>query len=533
MIEEFEQALIHIEDEEAAELEKLIQAEPALLSFVQEDASLLHHAAAAGSLSVLEVLLENGANPDGPDACSSTPLQWAAGLNLVEVLKQLIDFGADPEKSDAGGEGGTALVHALFYGHSEAADFLATRAIVPSNLRVAAGLGRVDLMEQFFDELCNLTDDAGKHRQWYRANEEFPEKPTRDDPQEILDEALCYACFNNRLDAARFLLERGANPNAKPFYATALHFAVAKDNIELVDILMEAGADLFIEDDNHRSTPQGWAEWGCQDKMSDYLLSIMADSDLVHSVASGDSNKVQKLISQSSKRELMGEKGKQALLEAIESGNEEIEKILRDGGARLCLSSAAAIGSIEDVEYLIGQGLSPNSTMTVSVPVPGSHAVEKEISALLLAAVNRHENVCRKLLDAGAKVDLYVAAALNMVSEVQGFIDGGIEVDAVDQFGRTALHRAIQGDAVDVIRFLLDKGADPERSADFFSYGPRAVHVAAQAGASRPVLELLLAAGVDLNGSSNLGTPLECALRENQDETAAILKEFGAESEEG
>ncbi|HMO20017.1 MAG TPA: ankyrin repeat domain-containing protein, partial [Candidatus Melainabacteria bacterium] len=205
----------------------------------------------------------------------------------------------------------------------------------------------------------------------------FPERPTREDSQEILDEALCYACFNNRLEAARFLLERGANPNARPFYATALHFAVAKDNVELVDILMEAGADLFVEDDIHRSTPQGWAEWGCQNRMSDYLLSIMADSDLVHSVASGDSSKVQKLISQSSKRELMGEKGKQALLEAIESGNEEIEKLLRDGGARLCLSSAAAIGSIEDVEYLIGQGMSPNSTMTVSVPVPGSHAIEK------------------------------------------------------------------------------------------------------------------------------------------------------------
>ncbi|HMP53946.1 MAG TPA: ankyrin repeat domain-containing protein, partial [Candidatus Melainabacteria bacterium] len=74
--------------------------------------------------------------------------------------------------------------------------------------------------------------------------------------------------------------------------------------------------------------------------------------------------------------------------------------------------------------------------------------------------------------------------------------------------------------------------ADPERSADFFSYGPRALHIAAQAGASREIIELLIASGVDLNGSSNLGTPLECALRENQDETAVVLKEFGAEPEE-
>lgn len=527
----FEQALSFIEEKDAEALEKILQANPEVINQVDDDVTLLHHAAASGDLSILEVLLENGALPDGNPDCSATPLHWAASLNQKEVCQELVEFGASLEATDALGEGGTPLVQALFYGHFETADYLAEKLVTPENLRVAAGLGDLDMMSQFFDEESNLTEDAGRYREWYRANEEFPERPTTNNPQEILDEALCYACFNDRYEAAMYLLERGANPNAKPFYATALHFAVAKDDIKLVDMLLEAGADPLIEDDNYKSPAQGWAEWGCQEELSSHLLELMEDKDLVYAVASGKVEKVRKFIDSSGKRDLVGEKGKQALLEAIDCGNEEIETLLRDNGAKLCLGSAAAIGSLEDVEFLVGQGMSPNTTMTVSVAEPGSHAKEKEISALLLAAVNRHEDVCRKLLDAGAKLDLYTAAALNMVSEIEGFIESGVPVDQEDDFGRTALHRAIQGDALDAVEYLLEKGADLDKSADFFTFGPRAIHVAAQAGASAELIDLLVSHGADLNANCNVGTPLECALREGREELADYLEDLGAESE--
>ncbi len=529
MDQKFEQALSFIEERDAESLEKFLQANPELINQVDEEVNLLHHAAASGSLPILEVLLENGALPDGIPGCAATPLHWAASLDLKDVCRELVDFGASLETTDSLGEGGTALVQALFYGHCETADYLAEKLISPENLRVAAGLGNVEMMEQFFDGDSNLTEAAGMHREWYRANEEFPERPTTDSAQEILDEALCYACFNNRFDAARFLLERGADPNAKPFYATALHFAVAKDNMELVDMLLEAGADPLLEDDNYKSTAQGWAEWGCQEEMAGHLLELMEDQDLVYAVASGKVEKVQKFIDSSRKRDLVGEKGKQALLEALDSGDKEIEKLLRDNGAKLCLGSAAAIGSLEDVEFLVGQGLSPNSTMTVSVAEPGSHAKDKEISALLLAAVNRHKDVCHKLIDAGAKLDIYSAAALNMVSEVESFLKDLPEVDAEDEFGRTALHRGIQGDALDVVRLLLDKGADLDKSADFFTFGPRAIHVAAEAGVSTKMIDLLVSYGADINSSCNQGTPVECAFREGRDELVDYLKSLGAD----
>ena len=532
MSSEFDHALKLIEEEDSSAFDEYLTVYPELLFMVKDGATLLNHAAASGSSVMVEVLLDNKALIDNPQSCPSTALHWAASLNLVDICEKLIERGASLDVSDGQGEGGTPLVQALFYGHVEAAEALARHKIVPENLRVAAGLGRIEMMESFFYFNGKLRKQAGNSRQWYRANDEFPEKPTSDSEQEILDEALCYACFNDRLDAVKFLIEKGSDPNAKPFYATALHFAVAKNNLEMVDFLLESGADPLILDDNYMSTAYGWAEWGRADEVADRLLGIMEEIDLVYAVNSGNVEKVEELIEAASKREIEGEKGKQALLKAIELENDELETLLRNKGARLCMGTASQIGSLEDVSFLIGQGISPNSTLTVSTAEPGSHSIAKEISALLLAAINRHEAVASKLQEAGAKVDIYCASALNMVDKVSELLSSGTKIDRVDAFGKTPLHRAIQGNAFDVVEMLLEGGASVERTSDLFTFGPRAIHVAASSGASPEIIEILLEYGADINEESNTGTPLDCALREDQTETVEFLRELGA-SESG
>lgn len=528
MSSEFENACKLIEKADLEALDEYFSIYPELVSMVFDNSTLLHHACAAGDIEVAKFLLDKGALVDGPSDSPSTPLHWAASLDLVDICKFLVDEGASLTATDDQGDGGTPLVQALFYGHVETSEFLASKEITPSNLRVAAGLGRIELIEEFFYFNGKLRKQAGSHRQWYRANDEFPEKPTTDSEQEILDEALCYACFNNRFDAAKYLLEKGANPNAKPFYATALHFAVAKDNLELVKHLLDSGADPLINDDNYQSTPHGWAQWGFQEEIESYLLSIMEDVDIVCAVSSGKIEKVEKLLDFMSKRDIGGEIGKQALLQAIESAEIEIEQLLRDSGAKLCLGTASAIGSVEDVSFLIGQGISPNSTMTISSAEPGTHSKPKEVSCLLLAAINKHEAVVNKLLEAGAKLDLYTAAALNMVPDLEKFLKKSKDVDKEDTVGRTALHRAIQGGALDAVKLLLEKGASVDKTSDFYSFGPRAIHVASEAGADEEIIDLLIESGSDLNDERNTGTPLDCALREGHEETAKLLLDRGA-----
>lgn len=529
---EYDQALELIESNDLDGLEKHVQSFPELVCIVEDGATLLNHAAAANSIDCVELLLENGAPADGPFLCKSTPLHWAASLDLKEICGKLIEAGASLSANDEGGKGGTPLVQALFYGHSETADFLAECEITPKNLRVTAGLGRIDLMEKFFYFNGKLKKQAGKDREWYRANDEFPEKPTTSSDQEILDEALCYACFNNRPEAVEFLIDKGAEPNNKPFYATALHFAVAKDNIELVEFLLEKGADPLIVDDNYKSTPYGWAEWGRSEKMMEHLLAVMEDVDLFFAVQSGKVDKVEALIESAKQSDLEGEKGKQSLIKAIEMESAEIEQLLRDSGAKLCLGSACAIGAKQDVELLIGQGIRPNSTMTISTLQPGSHSQEKEIPVLLLAAINQNFEICNLLIEAGANLDVYSAAALNMVPELAGILEEVEDINVEDAVGRTPLHRAIQGDAFDAVQLLIKEGADIHKTADFFSFGPSAIHIAAQSGASENLISLLLEKGADKNEDCNIGTPLDCALRADQKETAEFLISKGAVASE-
>ena len=108
-----------------------------------------------------------------------------AGYSNDRALAGLaLGAGADPTLS-ARGDGGTPLVAALFWGHREVVDLLGPSR---GTCRVAAGLGRVDLI----DELAG-TQAAGAHRAFYRPHGGFPAWQPSDDPQEVLDEALVWA----------------------------------------------------------------------------------------------------------------------------------------------------------------------------------------------------------------------------------------------------------------------------------------------------------------------------------------------------
>ena len=168
--------------------------------------------------------------------------------------------------------------------------------MAPSGLRVAAGLGRLDLMEQFFVGR-KLRPEARWHRAFHRPHSGFPPWRPSDDAGEILSEALTYAARNGRIEAMALLVDRGADLNAEPYNGTALHWAVARKQVEvaawLIDhgadvnrrggfggtrgvtplhiaaawdgspdcarLLVERGADTTITDPEHGGTPHGWA----------------------------------------------------------------------------------------------------------------------------------------------------------------------------------------------------------------------------------------------------------------------------------
>ncbi len=258
-------------------------------------------------------LLEAGADVNEANDRGWTPLHAAAYSNQSEVAALLIHHGAALD-AEAHGAGGTPLIAALFWGHRETADLIAGHGVSPKNLRAAAGLGNLELLETCFSDERTLRPEAGAARGFYRPHSGFPDWKPSLDPQEILDEALVWACksnrlavldrllragarvdadpyrgtpliwaaFCNRIEAAAWLLDHGADVNQKATFGglthgqgiTALHLAAQNGHMPMVKFLVQRGADLSLKEDLYNSTPESAAAFFGQPAVCDYLQSL-------------------------------------------------------------------------------------------------------------------------------------------------------------------------------------------------------------------------------------------------------------------
>jgi ankyrin repeat protein len=242
-----------------------------------------------------------------------TPLHAAAYANQQGIAALLIERGAALD-AEAHGAGGTPLIAALFWGHREVADLLGRHSAAPNNLRAAAGLGIPELVDACFSPDGTLTPEACAARGFYRPHSGFPDWQPSTDPQEVLDDALVWACKSgrlavlerlagagahlnadpyrgtpliwaaacNRTETVAWLLDRGANINRKATFGgathgqgiTALHMAAQNGHMPVVKLLVERGADRSLKDDLYQSTAEGGAAYFGRNEVRDYLRSL-------------------------------------------------------------------------------------------------------------------------------------------------------------------------------------------------------------------------------------------------------------------
>lgn len=436
--------------------------------------TLLQMAAARGHAEIAAVLIKAGADVHARAGEGWMALHTAAGMNHVDVIDALLAAGADAT-AEACGSGGTALAHALFYGHREAAQRLAQHSLQPANLRVLAGLGRVDLLPGLFATDGTLVPDASAGRGFYRHHDEFPPWSPSSADHQVLDEALVYASNNRQHEAVRFLLDHGANVNAVPYYSSALHAAAYNGDEKMIELLLGRGADPSARDTMHGGTPADWAAHGLRPELADRLQ--------VHG-APGQQNRGDTLFD---------------LIEA---------------------------GDIDQVRERIEQGGDLTGTRSIAWEISGKGVTTVEQTLMQACATAGRTDMGAMLVAAGVQLDLHAAAFLGQQQMVQSCLDKGQPVDDVDVFGMTALHRAIQGDSLAVVDLLLRHGADVERSADTYTFGARAMHVAAACEASRQVIERLVEAGADPAHRANPGTPMQIAQRAGHDATVLVLRDL-------
>ena len=104
------------------------------------------------------------------------------------------------------------------------------------------------------------------------------------------------------------------------------------------------------------------------------------------------------------------------------------------------------------------------------------------------------------LVGCGPSVDIREATAKGNIEAVKQHLAAGTDVNALDHGGNTPLHHAVYNDQTEIIRLLIDKGAEVngKRKAANHEKGVAPLHTATWRSTIE-TMELLIDNGADVN----------------------------------
>ena len=370
-----------------------------------------------------------------PDADGSTPLHWAVHRDAVDVVKLLVDAGANVKAVNRYGvapltiactNGNAAIVEQLL---RAGADPNATAADGETALMTAARTGKVDVVRAL---LAHGVDVSA--RETWRGQT-----------------ALMWAALENNAAAATALIEAGADVAARSNGGfTPLLFAVRGGHAEAARVLVAAGAPV------NEQLPDGTSALvlstiNAHYELASWLLDKGADPNAA-------------------------DQGWTALHQLAWTRRPN------KGYANPGPVPTGSIDSLKLIEILVKHGADINARQTKE-PRDGYRNMLNRIGAtpFLLAAKSADLDLMRALLAHGADplltttdhtAPLMVAAGVGIwnVGENPGTNDEALEavrltfelggsVTAANDNGYTALHGAAHRGANELVKWLVDRGA--------------------------------------------------------------------------
>ena len=421
----------------------------------------------ANDIAGLQALITNGMDVNHIDRYSGwTPLEIAANECRLDIVKILLAAGASVQKGAS------------------------------SPLQLAAKNG--------FTEIVDVLLTCGKYREQKKTKKFY--------------DALMMATVKGRVDVVLKLIAVGADVNRVTWnLGTPLHYAIQHGHTAVVKLLLASGANVNIADPEDGRTPLMNAALQGSPEIANLLLAAGAN------------------INQKDHQ------GQTALIIAASVGNAEIAAILirykadidtKDHQGNSALMYAKSNKSAAMTESL------PDLAAWEKMLAAGGDTLEdkfKHLECLFdtlddiqqagrvgIAQMLRIASGSSQGLSAS---DLLEAIVEGNLTKVQALIQAGVNVNAKDSSGQTALLQATEKNHLEIITVLIAAGADVNLDEND-RYTP--IMRAAYAGHIDSV-RLLINAGADLNRATNYGdTALSYAQQAGHLEIVKLLRESGA-----
>jgi ankyrin repeat protein len=298
---------------------------------------------------------------------------------------------------------------------------------------------------------------------------------------------LHLAAHNGRLPAVDLLLNRGFDVNTRETgdNTCAMHWAAAAGHLDVVRRLADARGDVVGYGDDHELEVIGWATcWdGCDDAphraIVDFLLGRGARHHIFSAIAMGLADEVRRIVARDpsalNRRMTRNDDHQMPLHFAVRRNRPEMVALLLELGADpLAVDGsgqpAAAYAATPDADRHLMQAIRALTQAELSSAERGHRVPRSGFIDLVAMVALRDWTTAERLLHEHPRAiqdgtgALHLMAKRNDAVAVKWLLDRGTDPNA--RWGHwdadvTPLHLAAWQGHVEVVRLLLDAGADP------------------------------------------------------------------------
>jgi ankyrin repeat protein len=377
----------------------------------------LHAASLHGTADAAKLLLERGADPRRQEKNGFCALQMAAQGGDPATIRLLLSLSLDPAQRNHGGK--TALDIAARFGHVEAVRLLSEDARAIRASRYALACAAMDGHTAVVALLLSAGADP-------------------EDAEGISPPLLC-AAFKGHVSIAKLLLDAGARVDRASGDQTPLFAAAGKGHSEVVRLLIAARADATWKTTTDR-TPLHQAAQSGQVGVLEQLIDAGAPVDAV------DRQGLTPL-------HIAASLGHADIVHSLVRHRADLNRI--DGDELTPLHRAVHEAQADAVEALLSAGANPD--------VAGQKGRTPLILAVELAPPGAVQHVSISTDESGTSfsaVTIYTPVSSAMLRIIRCLAAAGVDPNAADVTGQTALHWAAQRGSVELASLLLELGAN-------------------------------------------------------------------------